>query len=225
MAVHLERSERVIIGIGHKARQGKDTAADYLSEKYGCRIIHFADALYDECTNGEILFKSSPPQLWLKPAGEDYFHYPDPPQNFIQWILENSEQRGGLAFGAELYFGGMKEKSGALLQFWGTEFRRKCFSWDYWVDQVRSVITSNPGDDFLIPDTRFKNEAGMIKSLGGIVWKIDRIGFIANDRDPNHPSETDLDDWVFDEVIHNDGVISGLLGKADALYRRIKEHA
>jgi len=215
-------SARLIIGIGHKARHGKDTAAEYLRSKYGCAIIHFADALYEECQNAEILLTEEPPALYLKPRGEDYFRYPDPPEPLIEWMRSKGERRRGLPFRAGLYYGGMNNKDGTLLQFWGTEFRRKNCGWDYWVDKVRTALEADRDSDFLVPDTRFRNEARMIRDMGGLVWKIDRTGYVAEDRDPRHTSEIDLDGWQFDDVILNDGTIADLYEKVDARYRRLK---
>jgi len=215
-------NNRILIGIGHKARQGKDTAADYLSKKYGAVIIHFADALYKECEHAEILYKEASSSLWLKPPGEPYFHYPRPPQAFVEWMCEKGERKSGLPFDADIIFGGMKKKDGVLLQFWGTEFRRKCFAWDYWVDKVRAYIDTHQESDFIVPDTRFINEAKMIKEMGGALWKIDRTGYVADDRDPNHPSEVELNGWEFDEVIVNDGTIAELHQHVDRLYQKIK---
>lgn len=38
------------IAIGHKARVGKDTFADYIDQKYGCRRLNFAEGVYEVCT-------------------------------------------------------------------------------------------------------------------------------------------------------------------------------
>lgn len=220
--------KRTIIGIGHKARQGKDTIADYLNRKYGCRTIHFADALYDECRNATILFvpgdgtAEESPVLYLKTSDEEYFRFEDPDETIINWIKEKGKPEKNLPYNALLLYDGMTEKDGTLLQFWGTEFRRKRFSWNYWTDIVRKTIDENPGTDFIIPDTRFKNEAQMISEMGGLVWKMERTGFIANDRDPNHTSEVDLDGWKFDITIVNDSTIEALCEKTDHIFRKLK---
>lgn len=39
---------RIIIGLGHRARQGKDEVARFLSKKYGFKVVHFSDELYQE---------------------------------------------------------------------------------------------------------------------------------------------------------------------------------
>ena len=65
----------------------------------------------------------------------------------------------------------------------------------------------------------------MIKDLGGITWRIIRPGFVAQDRDPNHKSEVDLDDWKFDLTIINDGTIADLHNKAEIEYCKMKGFA
>ncbi|MCP4727084.1 MAG: hypothetical protein GY863_18745, partial [bacterium] len=144
-------NKRIIIGIGSKARQGKDTAAEYLEEKYGCKVIHFADALYDECRNSNILYKTETNTLYLKTYNEEYFELPDPPLIFLEWLKEKAVPKNDLPYDADLFYGGMTGKEGTLLQFWGTEFRRKQFDWDYWVDKVKEQILGNPDMDYLVP--------------------------------------------------------------------------
>ena len=214
--------KRLIIGFGHKARQGKDTAANHLKKLFGCRVIHFAEALYEECRHATIIYKEDTPQLYCKAGNEDFFSYGQPEGTITAWIKENGERRQGIPYDADYIYGGMKDKDAVLLQFWGTEFRRKKFYWDYWVDKVRDEILAHPGDDFLIPDTRFKNEAKMIRDMGGHVWKIDRLGYKATDRDPNHSSEVDLDDWDFDAVFQNNCTIRDLEQKVEQNFRQMK---
>ncbi|MFC1555080.1 hypothetical protein ACFL7D_10625 [candidate division KSB1 bacterium] len=218
----MAENKRIILGLGHKARQGKDTAADYLMKNYNCRVIHFADALYDECRKGNILYREDPSAFFIKPLNEDYFILNDPDDSIIDWIKKNGSREEGLQHSADYVYRGMIEKDGTLLQFWGTEFRRRNFGWDYWVDIVRELVESNPDIDYVISDARFKNESQMIKEMGGEVWKIDRVGYLAQDRDPNHTSEIDLDGWEFDKIILNNGSISDLWEKVDREFRKLK---
>ncbi len=213
----------MIIGIGHKARQGKDTAAEFLSRKYGFIIIHFADALYEECKNCTILYSESDNVFYLKCYDEDYHSFKDPPEYIINWIKSNGDRESALLFNAGWIYKGMKDKDGTLLQFWGTEFRRKIVNWDYWVNKVKEVIDKVPDKDYVIPDARFKNEAKFIKNSGGEIWKVIRPGYKEIDRDPSHKSEVDLDDWEFDEAIINDGTIEQLCEKVDLAFQKRKK--
>lgn len=100
-----------------------------------------------------------------------------------------------------------------ILQWWGTEFRRKYQDNDnYWIgateDFLRGPFCSDP-KVIIIPDTRFHNEADWIKSKGGKLIKIVRSGFMSSD---NHSSETALefyDKW--DMVVTNNGTKEELL--------------
>jgi hypothetical protein len=58
-------------------------------------------------------------------------------------------------------------------------------------------------DVAIVTDMRFINEAQMIRSLGGKLVDIRRINkdnspYVAPDRDPNHRSEVELDDYPAD---------------------------
>ena len=115
----------------------------------------------------------------------------------------------------------MKKKDGRLLQFWGTEFRRKKINWDYWVNKVKEKIDAEPDRDYVIPDVRFINEAKFIKSRKGVIWKVVRPNFEITDRDARHISETELDNWRFDRIIVNDGTIEEFLKNVDEEYQNL----
>lgn len=59
---------------------------------------------------------------------------------------------------------------------------------------------------WIITDTRFPNEANAIRERGGLVIRVNRPGTQTGD----HPSETALDMYTFDEVIMNDGNLEQL---------------
>ena len=62
----------MIIGLGFKARSGKDTVADYLIENYGFKRLAFADALKEGCRH---IFELNDEQLYgeLKEVEDDYW--------------------------------------------------------------------------------------------------------------------------------------------------------
>ena len=69
------------------------------------------------------------------------------------------------------------------------------------------MIGAKAGDKLVFTDVRFPNEAEMIKSLGGEIWRIQRPGIAPIN---NHPSESAMDDWQFDKVILNSAGVEGL---------------
>ncbi len=233
-----------IIGIGGKARNGKDTVADYLVDKYEFTKIGFTDALYEECRNCYIKY-------YKDSKGHNNFlinraRYIEPSIGIVNWIKKNGTKEKFEGY----YYNGMTEKDPILMQWWETDFRRKQDE-EYWVKKVRDKIgyielaNSKPqngtsiGDrmiiksNIVIPDTRFKNETKMIKEFGGEVWKVERYDkkleiefhtnwetmqefrYIDPSRNSNHPSETDLDSYIFDETI------SAQSGDLDSLYRQV----
>ncbi len=183
----------MIIGIGHKARQGKDIISEFLKRKYGFIILRFSDALREECRNCYIDYDGcdmwTPPYkgkitIKLKSDKDKQFHifWGELPKYFQEWWMKNS---------MGIYYNGMTEKDSILMQWWETDFRRKQDE-NYWVKKVRDKIgyielaNSKPqngtstGDrmiiksNIVIPDMRFKNETKMIKNFGGKVWKVER---------------------------------------------------
>jgi hypothetical protein len=197
--------KQLIIGFGHKARNGKDTAAeaikvyyDQQNEKlslYGrdgaLRMVHvgifkFATALYEEVNDA---IRNG---IWdTRYLSDDNIHLPD-------WVVPNTEYKPEpmAPYG----------KHPKLLQWWGTEFRRTHYGSDYWVNKLFASIPANL-DMALVSDVRFANEADAIKQRGGYTVRVKRLSqdgsqFFAQDRPSDHPSETELDDynWSFNLV-------------------------
>lgn len=86
-----------------------------------------------------------------------------------------------------------------LLQKLGTEAMREGLHNNVWVNAL--LADYNENSNWLVTDTRFLNEAKAIKDLGGVVLRIERSTCQLG----THPSETALDDYTFDYVIHNNG--------------------
>lgn len=98
---------------------------------------------------------------------------------------------------------GMTTKDPALLQRVGKERRQQ--EPTYWIDRLRFDMGNFNGVG-IITDVRYQNEAWWIKSFGGFVINVTRLNddgtpFISPDRDPNHVSECELDNYNFDGYI------------------------
>jgi hypothetical protein len=97
-----------------------------------------------------------------------------------------------------------------FLQRLGTDAIRNNLHDDTWINAL--FVNYHAGSNWIITDLRFPNEADAIKSLGGIIIRVDRP---LEDRYPeltksildnfNHESETALDNYEFDAVIDNNG--------------------
>lgn len=221
-----------LIGIGHKARSGKDTTANMIMARLkNVEIIHWADCVYEEAKNNNSLYplikkefdtanKTYYSVLADKETGK-YKAISDTDDEFLHKIFTEREITE---------YWGMVGKDPKILQFWGTNFRRRYFGKDYWVnltvskiiEMAESVKDSESQHVIIIPDTRFKNEADAIKNLNGLYIKVVRTDndgniFIADDRDPLHPSECDLDNYHADFTLEATNVqelseeVTGLL--------------
>jgi hypothetical protein len=74
---------------------------------------------------------------------------------------------------------------------------------DYWVKLAQVDLP----DRAVFTDVRFPNEVDAVKSLGGIVVRVERPGVgPVND----HISDTGIDALPVDFVIYNDGTVAGL---------------
>jgi hypothetical protein len=230
-AVHLDSQKILLVGISGKKHHGKNTVADAMRELvYDSEVFRaafpssyafmyaFADALKDEVT--DFLMK----QLWggtlglthseltLEARESDYWKTLDGKVFDSYERIPMTEQmarqtiRGWLegAAGPE-----KKEQYRLLMQWWGTEYRRKMFGDDYWVQQLHKTVSAwepGPNDSskiiVLVPDVRFENEARYIQDSGGYLIRVLRPD-LPPAADP-HPSETALDVWPhFDQVIVN----------------------
>lgn len=85
---------------------------------------------------------------------------------------------------------------GGMQQFIGTELFREWWDENIWIKALFADYGEK--DNWIISDTRFKNEADYIKKMGGFLLRLegDPGGVRArSNRDMNHASEVDLDDY------------------------------
>lgn len=127
---------------------------------------------------------------------------------------------------------GVKDAAGrTLLQEIGAH--RRAEDPEYWIKRAFSKIDLGFSRTiWMIPDVRYVNEANRVRELGGEVWRIERRG---RDGHPfvnglsaiqqTHPSETDLDNYPFDQELFNVGTIDDFhweIGRQAAAY--LKRH-
>lgn len=216
-----------VLGFGHRARSGKDTAAfaiiqhrsklfpanlppQDMGDLYDIRAYSFARALKEEVNKAaeaaggmRFLFE---PMEFIQENGNpvvlpDWVTFdPNPPMDDPYCPL--GKQR-------------------TLLQWWGTEFRRS-INPNYWVDRTAEIIAKEQPEAALITDVRFSNELDFIRKHGAAI-RVDRPGL-----EPlamAHTSESALankEDWEWDMVLKNDTTLQEFKQKAvdafDLLY-------
>jgi hypothetical protein len=168
----------MLLAFGHKARQGKGTAAEavvnYYNNKREAALLHLA-------VNPRISsnFDSMYPEAKLF--------------NFADALYQVCR---------EAY--GMTEKDPTLLQSIG-EGRRAEFGRDYWIKQLAPKVEAFKGIA-VISDARYHHEVEYVKSNSGHTINVRRLyddgsPFIATDRDPLFVSETQLDGYNYDHYI------------------------
>lgn len=198
--------ERVIIGLGHKGRHGKDTFGSFLHTAIpDSKIIHFADPLKDEVSQ-----QTTQPLIFRRYYnGKIHYFFRD---HVSTYVIKSSD---AVPFIHNIFekrqineYGYMAEKDPEILQFWGTNFRRAQDP-DYWVNKLIRIILNSPEKYIIIPDVRFYNEYNYIKEKHGIYIDVKRFNsdgtlYLDPNRDPNHQSEVELDDAEADFVIKAD---------------------
>jgi len=213
--------DSVVIGFGYRARSGKDTAvAEIIAKRgimhptgtfvqgspdgmylgtgtgvagYDIRRYAFADALKREVT-AAALSAGGMNNLFCT----EYFVQTN--NNFIPlpvWVREGYEPNPDMT-DPQCPFG----KQRALLQWWGTEYRRSIDP-DYWVRQLAKRIEDEKPQFALITDMRFPNEMEFANEYGETV-RVDRDGLPPS----THASETalaDATDWSL--ILDNNGTL------------------
>lgn len=129
---------------------------------------------------------------------------------------------------------GQKNEVGrALLQRIGTDVVRAHYP-DFWTNYVAQLIAAfeKEFDVVLIPDARFENEVELVQDLNpnSITMRIERKNedgslWTNPSLTPEqrlHPSETSLDNYVFNYIVHNDAGLKELKESAIAVLQDLK---
>ena len=91
--------------------------------------------------------------------------------------------------------------------------------WREKVSLVKQKIIDNPNINWVLPDTRFPNEAKMLHEVGGHVWRVKRgqdpkwfTEYVEFDTEPSdiHPSEWAWAHTKFSQTLENNGTIDEL---------------
>lgn len=199
-----------LLGLGYKARNGKDSVANFLSNKLpDVKIIHWADGVYEECRNEDTSYPLIIQEV--KTESKIWYSFLDDKDVGSRRVLSHKQ----VPYIHKIFsdrdittYRKMDGKDPEILQFWGTNFRRKFCDMNYWVGRTFKKINEllDSTKFIIIPDTRFINEVEAIHDHNGLYIKVmrthaDGSAYIANDRDPNHASEIELENYPADFTI------------------------
>ena len=205
----------VVIALGHRARSGKDTAANEIikqrglqgyeatqtrafpsaSEFYDIRKYGFADALKKEVTN--LAKKAGGMEKLFAPA------YCFPKKGYVvtlpEWVKydPNPDMTDPLC---------PLGKQRALLQWYGSDYRRADDD-TYWIRQLEQAIELDKPQIAILSDLRFPNEMAWVLQHGEAI-RVDRAGLPPS----THISETALEDstdWSL--ILENSGSLEDFL--------------
>ena len=197
----------MLIGLHGLPRCGKDTIADYLVDVYGFRKISFAQALYAEVAKS---FRVTVEQLqsheWKTvPQAQLAINCSD--DALFQFEMAHYVVSG------QIY---AKRTSREILQFWGTEYRRRVTQ-NYWLSKFERNRSLHAGN-VVAPDVRFDNEAAIIRRENGKILHITRPGCLRS----NHESDKLLSEEFLERSMANDGTLEMLYQKIDFYMKGIK---
>lgn len=193
----------MIIGICGLIGCGKGTVGDILVENYGFTKLSFADKLKDGVAT---VFNWD--RAMLEGDTVESREWRETQDDF--WTRET----------------GRTITPRLVLQEFGTDCMRHGFDDGIWVSLVKQELVKYPNKNFVIPDVRFPNEANMIKSIHGEVWRVRRgqdpvwmrmyqdIGVEPKDV---HESEWRWANVDFNNIIYNDLGIDELKSQVKGL--------
>lgn len=99
-----------------------------------------------------------------------------------------------------------------LMQAVGTELGRNLIGEDFWILLwLHRVVGAKR---VVVDDCRFPNEAGAVRSLGGVIIKLEGRGGIAG----GHESEKGC--GTYDAIVENDGCVTDLYAGVEEAVRR-----
>ena len=178
---------RKVVGLTGYAQTGKDTVGQILVSHRGYTRFSFADNVR------EAVLRLNPliPDPWTNPNYGMYETASVP----LKYVVDR--------VGYEVAKQTIPEVR-RLLQVMGTEVGREMFGQDSWIEMVGRQVRATE-NDVVITDVRFQNEADYVRSLGGIVLRVERPG-----TGPVNDHVSDRIEFQADGTIHNTGSLQVL---------------
>ena len=189
----------MIIGVSGKKKSGKDTVANYLKEKFGYTIYHYADPLKEFCRD---LLGLDEKLLWGTDEDKNTstnYKFEDL-YNIATRLINPTED-----FEFQEHINNMMPDNSSkymtyreVLQYFGTEVFR-AFNKNIWVDTTFRKIQRDNCKLAVIADVRFEDEVEAILNRNGDVIRLLRNSGKVDE----HKSEKALDSYNFKKIIDN----------------------
>lgn len=184
----MNATPKLIIGLTGRKRAGKDTFADVLVKDHGYTRASFADAVRDAALRLD-------PIIEVFDADNSCYD-PDCCGGPYPILTERRLSEIVAAIGWERAKDEYEEVR-RTLQRLGTDAVRTIAP-DFWIDAA--FATLDVEGPVVFTDVRFPNEADAIRERGGIIVRIERRGIDDGD---THASETAMDDYPVDCIVHD----------------------
>ncbi len=201
--------KKIIVFTGKK-QTGKDTSADAISKKMkglgiSSKKLAFADSLkqfcmnalgltYKQCYGTDADKETETNWLWENidiDIREKYSDRLDIKRNL--WRKGHTPAFFEESFEDFLIKGPMTARN--ILQVYGTDIMRDKFDKDVWTKVAMNMAKSSEEDCIIFTDARFPNEIEAAQKEKAIIIRLERTNYPFKDE---HPSETALDDYNFD---------------------------
>jgi len=205
-----------LIGLAGPAGVGKDTIADYLVATHGFTKFSFSDALYEEVAAAFGIDKAA---LYVRETKEQpmealqYFYCENMDFKDVMW---DQLRTAGAKYPMDVWCSPRQ-----VLQWWGTEYRRKQDP-EYWIKQAAMVVEAYLRNAAASPDVfrggmvncsvRFPNERVFVEQYNGEVWHVQRPNWdkALGESTKAHVAEQGLSPLPQDKIVLNNGTIEQL---------------
>lgn len=214
----IEEGKVALLAVNGKLASGKDTIAPAVMARLGVTdALHnyYAVPLKAEVDSAVAMITMATSPDEASAALVEQFGIEPAQAGFVTGVLWHHTRATGHGLTARSRTPEMR----TVLQYWGTEVRRRQDS-DYWVKRamVPAVEAISRGQSVYFTDVRFANEVEWAQRLGFFVVRLEvspevqharhvlRDGTEPNPDTLTHPSETSLDGYPgFDLVVDNNG--------------------
>lgn len=208
-----------IIALAGPAGCGKDTVADYLSQRYNFTKLAFADALRIEVAQAfgvpvDLLLDREHKELPVKALALSRCN----DHRFVGMVLAMEIDQDVAQDEVVTAHMNQPRSPRQIMQWWGTEYRRGMFGDDYWVTEwiQQAVEIAGP---IVVPDCRFDSEAEFISHERGEIWQIHRQTAPISE----HISERQIARYWIDSDIDNTGDIESLHAQVENALRGFEQ--